>query len=59
MESEFNKGAAYSRDLIIAKIIGMQNRLGNKESDKQYQILQELLVGIECSMGEYCKRFNG
>ena len=59
MESEFNKGAAYSRDMIITKIIGMQNSLGNKESDKQYQILQKLLVGIECSMGKYCKRFIG
>ena len=31
MNSEFNKGAAFARDLIICHIFGMQNKIGNDE----------------------------
>lgn len=57
--SEFNKGAAYCRDCIIANIIGFQNDIGLDESNEQYQILQELLVRIEETYGKCCGEFKG
>ncbi len=57
--SEFNKGAAYCRDCIIANIIGFQNDIGCTQTNEQYQILQKLLVHIEEIYGRCCKDFKG
>jgi hypothetical protein len=57
--SEFNRGAAYCRDCIIANIIGLQNEVGLDESNEQYQILQKLLVHIEETYGGCCRDFKG
>ena len=59
MQSEFNKCAAYCRDCIVANIIGMQNNLGNDETNKEYQILQKLLIHIEDTYGKQCCEFTG
>ncbi len=40
--SEFNKGATSAKDVILSTIIGLQNRLGNDESNLKYQAYQEL-----------------
>ena len=45
--SDFNKGAAMMRDLVISHIIGIQNDIGNDVEDKGYQKLQELMELIE------------
>lgn len=58
MQSEFNKGASYARDLIIANIIGMQNEIIDKDSPK-YSTLQELLEHITESYGDFSKLFKG
>ena len=57
--SEFNRGAAYCRDCIIANIIGLKNEVGLDESNEQYQILQKLLVHIEETYGGCCRDFKG
>lgn len=59
MNSVFNKGAAFARDLIICHILGMQNKIGNDESNKSYQTLQELMDFIENVYGEYASDFKG
>lgn len=59
MNSEFNKGAAFARDLIICHILGMQNKMGNDESNKSYQTLQELMTLIENKYGKYASDFKG
>ena len=56
--SDFNKGAAMMRDLVISHIIGMQNDIGNDVGDKGYQKLQELMELIEERYGEYYKPFK-
>lgn len=56
--SDFNKGAAMMRDLVISHIIGMQNDIGNDIEDKGYQKLQELMELIEERYGEYYKSFK-
>ena len=53
--SDFNKGAAMMRDLVISHIIGMQEDIGNDIEDKGYQKLQELMELIEERYGEYYK----
>lgn len=55
--SDFNKGAAMMRDLVISHIIGMQNDIGNDVTDKGYQKLQELMELIEEQYGEIYKPF--
>lgn len=50
--SDFNKGAAMMRDLVISHIIGMQNDIGNDVEDKGYQKLQELMELIEERYGK-------
>lgn len=59
MQSEFNKGAAYMRDITIASIIGKQNANGNNEESGEYKALQSLLVAIEENYGRYGKEFKG
>lgn len=58
MQSEFNTGAAYARDLIIANIIGMQNEETDKDS-QEYAVLQKLLEYITETYGHMCGPFNG
>ena len=58
MQSEFNQGASYCRDCIIANIIGMQNEIGNDIDNEQYQILQDLLCHIEDMYGKLCTEFK-
>ena len=57
MNSEFNKGAAFARDLIICNIIGMQDAISD-ESNEGYQKLQELMELIENKYGEYALKFK-
>ncbi|WP_342759464.1 hypothetical protein [Kineothrix sedimenti] len=59
MQSEFNKGAAYARDCIIADIIGLQNKIIDQTDGEQYKTLQSLLIKIEDSYGEIMKDFGG
>lgn len=59
MQSEWNKGAANMRDIIISHIIGMQNDLGNDIEDKGYQELQKLLNLIEERYGQMFDKFIG
>ena len=59
MQSEFNKGASYMRDIVLCGIIGKQNKIGNDESLAEYKILQELLVQIEKDYGYFGKDFKG
>jgi hypothetical protein len=56
--SEFNKGAAMMRDLVISHIIGMQNDIGNDVNNESYQKLQELMDLIEERYGEMYKPFE-
>jgi hypothetical protein len=56
--SDFNKGAAMMRDLVISHIIGMQEDIGNDVEDKCYQKLQELMNLIEERYGKYYKPFK-
>lgn len=56
--SDFNKGAAMMRDLVISHIIGMQEDIGNDVEDKGYQKLQELMNLIEERYGKYYKPFK-
>lgn len=56
--SDFNKGAAMMRDLVISHIIGMQNDIGNDIEDKGYQKLQKLMELIEERYGECYKPFK-
>lgn len=57
MQSEFNKGAAHARDLIIANIIGMQNE--SKSDSPRYMALQELLEHVTETYGDMCQPFKG
>lgn len=59
MQSEFNKGASYVRNIVIANIIGIQNAQGNNEGSEEYKVLQSLLITIENNYGEYGKKFKG
>ena len=59
MNSEFNKGSAYARDLIICNIISMQNEIGNDISDERYVVLQKLMNTIEERYGEMHSEFIG
>ena len=56
--SDFNKGAAMMRDLVISHIIGMQNDMGNNVTDQGYQKLQELMELIEERYGKMYKPFE-
>lgn len=56
--SDFNKGAAMMRDLVISYIIGMQNDVGNDVEDKGYQKLQELMELIEERYGKMYGSFK-
>ena len=59
MQSEFNKGAAYARDCIIANIIGIQNSIIDQMEGEQYKTLQALLITIEDRYGKSMKDFKG
>ena len=59
MQSEFNKGAAYGRDCIIADIIGIQNAILNEMDSEQYKTLQALLISIEEQYGKPMEVFKG
>ena len=56
--SDFNRGAAMMRDLVISHIVGMQDDIGNNVEDKGYQKLQELMELIEERYGKYYKPFK-
>lgn len=59
IQSEFNKGAAYARDCILANIIGVQNSIMNEMESEQYKTLQALLITIEQNYGEMHAQFKG
>ena len=52
--TDFNKGAITMRDQLICRIIGMQNDIGDINSET-YKILQELLILIENDYGTLFK----
>ena len=52
--TDFNKGAMTMRDQLICRIIGMQNDIGDINSET-YKILQELLILIENDYGTLFK----
>ena len=58
MQSDFNKGASFARDLIICHIIGMQYTISD-ESNDGYKKLQELMELIENKYGKYASDFKG
>lgn len=57
MQSKFNKGAAYARDLIIEDIMEMQNEAG--EDLSRFITLQELLELIADTYGDMEELFKG
>lgn len=59
MQSDFNKGASYMRDIVLCGIIGKQNKIGNNESLPEYKVLQDLLVQIEREYGCFMQDFKG
>lgn len=58
-QSEFNKGATYARDCILANIISVQNSIMNEMESEQYKTLQALLVAIEQKYGEMNTDYKG
>lgn len=57
--SEFNQGAAYARDLIIANIIGLQNDTRYRSGTEGYNALQKLLEQCIDRYGDMCQPFKG
>ena len=57
MQSEWNRGASFARDLTLSTIIGMQNDIGN-QNDVQYQILQTLMENIIKNQGDLMEPFK-
>lgn len=57
--SEFNQGAAYARDLILANIIGLQNEARYRQGTEGYNALQELLEHCTETYGDMCQPFKG
>lgn len=55
--NEYQQGAVYARDCIIAKIIGYQNSL--EENDSQYSILQKLMEDIIQNFGDISRPYKG
>lgn len=51
--TEYSKGAASMRDLVLAYIIGLQNDMGNDTSSEGYQSLQKLSDIIVERHGDY------
>ena len=49
--TEFNKGAIYARDCIIAEIIGLQNYDIEGPDSKEYKAYQKLLEVIDSKYG--------
>lgn len=56
-QSDWSRGACYSRDCVIAHIIGMQN--GQTPETEGYKSLQTLLETIIDQYGNICQPFKG
>ena len=56
--SDYNNGAAHSRDLIICLILGIQNNM-NDTGTAEYQELQKLLIEIEDRYGKMFDPWKG
>lgn len=52
--TDFNRGAIEMRDLLICRIIGIQNDIGDTNSES-YKTLQDLLIMIERDYGAMFK----
>ena len=50
--SDFNDGAKYVRDSILALIIGLQNKNGNQTQSEQYKAYQEIYDTITNVFGD-------
>lgn len=59
MQSEWNKGAAYARDCIISRILGMQNDVIMDTNGERFKTLQDLLECIERDYGDFMKQYIG
>lgn len=60
MQTEFNNGATYCKDLVLATILGFQNeKTYLNVNDPKYQILQELYEFIEKTYGKAYTPFKG
>lgn len=57
--SDFNKGAAYARDDILATIIGLQNKTSPFRNYPLYAAYQELYDLIVEKQGDMYKPFKG
>lgn len=57
MNSDFNRGAMYARDLTTSTIIGFQNEIGDT-TDPKYEILQKLLMHIINTQGDLHQPFK-
>lgn len=55
--SDFNNGAKFMRDNIIATIIGMQNDIGNDKNSEKYIAYQEVLTTIINHHGDIFTQF--
>ncbi len=56
--SEYGKGQANFRDMVIAYIIGMQNEMQDRKGEG-YTTLQKLLEQIEERHGGMYEKFRG
>ena len=56
--SDYNNGAAHSRDLIICLIMGVQNNMADTNSP-EYQELQKLLIEMEDRYGKLFAPWKG
>lgn len=56
---DFNDGSKYARDCIIAKIIGLQNGIANKNESEEYKAYQNILEFIIDKHGDMYTEFKG
>lgn len=59
IQSEFNKGASYARDCILANILAVQNSIADETDSEQYKTLQALYVAIKEKYGAMYTDFKG
>lgn len=57
--SEYNKGAAHARDLVLCLIIGIQNEIIWKPESPEYQAYQKLYEEIVDRYGDMYAPFKG
>lgn len=56
---DFNKGSQYTRDCIIAEIIGLQNNIMDKPESEEYKSYQKVLELIIDRHGDMYQEFKG